>query len=193
MMHSVRLSQLEIQATGCSMIVQKVTGRFHEAGAEGKSFIVSVLFCGHCESSMSMSGLLLAWGVGMVLRVGFLTAHLNNLEGLWAEYARRGLLYRLAQIIDLVTLIGFGACAVFTLWTLPAREADALARTAAVFVVWLGIGLLDRLAVHRFPRTDSPAFFADAKVCLISNVVTAAVGALAMTGGTALYFWLRGG
>lgn len=142
---------------------------------------------------MSVSGLLLAWGVGLALRVGFLAAHLNNLEGLWADYARRGLLYRLAQIVDLVTLIGFGACAVYTLWMLPAREAGVLARSATVFAAWFGIGLFERLAVHRFPRTNSPAFLADARVSLLSNVVMAVVGALAMTGVTALYFWLRGG
>ena len=142
---------------------------------------------------MSLLAVLLMLGVALALRVGFLAVHLNNLEGLWADYARRGFVHRLARIVDLVTFIVFCGCAIYMLWTLPADEASVLSRFTKVFVAWFGVALLERLAVHRFPRTNAPVLYFDAQMNLASNVVTAVAGGLAMTGVTALYYWLRGG
>jgi hypothetical protein len=113
------------------------------------------------------------------------------LESLWYEYERRGFQYRLAQTIDLLTILGFGACAFYALWTLEDTGAGIAGRYTAAFIAWFGMALLERLAVHRFPRTNSPQLFLDAKVSLATNVALAVLAGLAMTGVTAVYFWVR--
>jgi len=140
---------------------------------------------------MSLSVLLILLGVALALRVGFLAAHLNRLDVLWNEYDRRGLSYRLAQLLDALTFVGFAVCAGYALWTLPA-DASSVVRYGTVFVAWFGVALLERLAVHRFPRTNAPSLFDDAKVGLFTNLLLSLLSGLAMTGVTALYFWLRG-
>jgi hypothetical protein len=126
------------------------------------------------------------------VRLGFLALHLRDLESLWYDYERRGFQYRLARSIDLLTILGFGACAFYALWTLKDAETSGAGRLGAVFVAWLGVALLERLAVHRFPRTNSPQLLLDAKVSLVTNVALAVLAGLAMTGVTAIYFWVRG-
>ena len=141
---------------------------------------------------MSWPVLLLALGAALALRLGFLSLHLPNMESLWYDYERRGFQYRLAQSIDLLTILGFGACAVYALWPLKDAQTSVGGRYGAVFVAWFGMALLGRLAVHRFPRTNDAQRFLDAKVSLVTNVVLAVLAGLAMVGVTALYFWVRG-
>lgn len=135
---------------------------------------------------------LLVLGIAFALRVGFLAAHLNRLDVLWSEYDRRGLSYRLAQLLDALTFIGFAACAGYALWTLPASAAGSVARYSQIFIAWFGVALLGRLAVHRFPRTNAPQLFDDAKASLLTNLLLSLLSGLAMTGVTVLYFWVRG-
>jgi len=140
---------------------------------------------------MSLSVLLILLGIALALRVGFLAAHLNRLDVLWNEYDRRGLSYRLAQLLDILTFVGFAVCAGYALWTLP-TDTSGLVRYGTVFVAWFGVALLERLAVHRFPRTNAASLFDDAQVSLLTNLLLSLLSGLVMTGVTALYFWLRG-
>lgn len=139
---------------------------------------------------MNWLSLLFALSVALLLRIGFLAAHHNRLDMLWDAYDRRGLSYRLAQLLDAVTFVAFAACVGYTLWTLP-TDTDGAARYGKVFVACFGVALLERLAVHRFPRTNAPLLFDDAKVSLFTNLLLSLLSGLAMTGVTALYFWLR--
>ena len=141
---------------------------------------------------MSWQALLLALGGALALRLGFLAFHLHDLEPLWYDYERRGFKYRLAQSIDLLTILGFGVCAFYALWTLKDAASGVCERYGIVFVAWFGMALLGRLAVHRFPRTNDAQRFLDAKLSLVTNVVLAVLAGLAMAGVTALYFWVRG-
>lgn len=141
---------------------------------------------------MSWQTLLLALGSALTVRLGFMALHLRDIESLWYDYDRRGLQYRLAQSIDLVTILGFSACAVYALWTVKDLQTSGGARYGTVFVAWFGIALLERLAVHRFPRTNSPQLFLDAKVSLATNLALAGLVGFAMTGVMAVYFWVRG-
>jgi hypothetical protein len=140
---------------------------------------------------MNWPVLLLALGAALALRLGFLALHLPNMESLWYDYERSGFQYRLAQCIDLLTILGFGACAVYALWTLKDAATSVGGRYGAAFVAWFGMALLERLAVHRFPRTNSPQLFLDARVRLVTNVALAVLAGLAMTGVTAIYFWFK--
>jgi hypothetical protein len=111
------------------------------------------------------------------------------LSALWADYERRGGAYQFARILDAATLILFGAAAVWALWGLDAQTPDRLGR---VFGAWLGFLLLERLAVHRFPRTNVSGGLRDAQVSLVVNVALALLGAAVATGLSALYFrWRR--
>lgn len=141
---------------------------------------------------MSWQTLLLALGGAMTVRLVFLALHLRDMESLWTDYERRGFQYRLAQSIDLLTILGFGACAAYALWTLKDVQTSVGERYGVVFVAWFGMALLERLAVHRFPRTNSPQLFLDARVSLATNVALAVLAGLAMTGVAAIYFWIRG-
>lgn len=140
---------------------------------------------------MSWQALLIALGAALALRLVFLAFHLNNLESLWVDFERRGIAYRLAQSIDLLTILGFAACAVYALWPLKDAGTSVGGRYGAIFVAWFGMALLERLAVHRFPPTNSPQLFLDAKVSLATNVALAVLAGLAMTGVTAVYFRVR--
>lgn len=126
-----------------------------------------------------------------ILRLSILIAHLNRLDTLWYDFDRRGLRYRLAQLLDLLTFVGYAICAGYVLWTLPGSEASGAGRYITVFVAWFGVALLERLAVHRFPPTNAPALFNDAYVSLLTNLLLALLSGMMMTGATALYFWLR--
>lgn len=140
---------------------------------------------------MSLSVLLIVLGIALVLRVSFLAAHRNQLDVLWNEYDRRGLSYRLAQLLDALTFVGFAVCAGYALWTLP-TAAGGVVRYGTVFVAWFGVAMLERLAVHRFPHTNAPHLFDDAMVSLFTNLLLSLLSGLAMTGVTGLYFWLWG-
>jgi len=124
----------------------------------------------------------------MAARVAFLAFHLRDLDGLWRDYARGGLTFQVARGIDFLTLALFAAAAVWSLWGINAQTPNRLGR---VFVAWLGFLLLERLLVHRFPRTNAPGGLSEAQVALLVNVLLSVLGAVAATVVAAVYFWWR--
>lgn len=124
----------------------------------------------------------------LALRIGFVVAHFGDPERLWTDYARRGLRYHLARGLDYVTLALFLAAAVWTLWAMGGQDAQRLAK---VFVAGLGASLLTRLYAHRFPRTNRPGAFAEAKIDLAVHLLMSLVAAVAFTAVAAVYFGWR--
>lgn len=61
-----------------------------------------------------------------------------------------------------------------------------------IFVAWLGVSLLARLPVHRFPRTNESQLFHDAQIALAANLLTSVLVASVCTAMSALWYWLRG-
>jgi len=122
------------------------------------------------------------------LRVAFLGLHLRDLDGLWYDYEHRGPRFQLARALDYLTLGVFLAAAVWALWGIDERTPARLGR---VFVAWLGIFLLERLPVHRFPRTNRPGGFDEAKMALAVHVLLSVLGAAGATVMTSIYFWWR--
>lgn len=141
---------------------------------------------------MSLTILLIILAVAFAIRLVFLATHWNNLEGLWYDFERRGLAYRLATTIDLVTLLVFFSCAMYAIWHVQERAATLLGKCAFVWVAWLGVLALERLAIHRFPRTNHPQLFGEAKVALLAHLLTTLIGACVMTALSAVWFWFRG-
>lgn len=141
------------------------------------------------------------WIVAMALRLGFLAFHFSNLERLWSDYERRGSQYQLARLLDYLTLAVFLGAAVWTLWGLDSQDPLRLVKPEVlfhmevlfrIFVAWLGVSLLARLAVHRFPRTNLPGGLDQAKIDLGVHLLMAVLGALAATAVAWVYFWWRG-
>jgi hypothetical protein len=137
----------------------------------------------------------------MALRLGFLSFHFNNLERLWGDYERRGPYFQFARTLDYLTLAVFLAAAIWALWGLDSQDAlrpvkpEVLFRKEVlfrIFVAWLGVSLLARLAVHRFPRTNLPGGLEQAKIDLGVHLLLAVLGALAATAVAWVYFWWRG-
>lgn len=126
----------------------------------------------------------------VALRVAFLMLQARDLDGLWYDYERGGLRFQLARALDYLTLGVFLAAAIWALWRIDGRTPDRLGR---VFVAWLGIFLLERLPVHRFPRTNRPGGLGEAKVALAVHVLLAVLGALGVTLLTWIYFWWQFG
>jgi len=138
---------------------------------------------------VALSTLALAWLALMALRIAFLARHWNDFGALWADYERRGLAFQLGRALDYATLILFGAAAAWALWGINADTPDRMGR---VFVAWLGFLLLERLPVHRFPRTNVRGGVQDAQISLLVNIVVAFLGAAAVTGLSELVFRWRG-
>lgn len=138
---------------------------------------------------MALWTLALAWLALMAVRLVFLAFHFANLDRLWYDFERRGLLFQLARGLDALTLIAFGAVAVRALWGIDAQTPDRLLR---VFFAWLGFFLLERLPVHRFPRANVPGALGDAQVGLAVNLLLSFLGAATATLLAALYFHWRG-
>jgi hypothetical protein len=138
---------------------------------------------------VALAHLALFWSALFALRLAFLAFHWRDLAALWADYERHGAAYQLARALDAATLILFGAASIWALWSVGAQTPDRLGR---VFVAWLGFLLLERLPVHRFPRTNVSGGLRDAQVSLLVNVLLALLGAAAATGLAALYFRWRG-
>lgn len=141
---------------------------------------------------MSLAWLLMVLIAVLLTRLTFLAVHWSNLEGLWYDFERRGLLYRLAIAIDWVTFLVYLLCALRAVWHLQDRAPTLLGKCGIVFVAWFGVLLIERLAIHRFPRTNHPQRYSEAKISLIAHLVTASVGALAFTGLAAIWYGLRG-
>ena len=124
-----------------------------------------------------------------VLRIAFLGLHIRDLDSLWYDYEHRGPRFQLARGLDYLTLGIFLAAAAWALWGLDERTPDRLGR---VFVAWLGIFLLERLPIHRLPRTNRPGAYGEAKMALAVHVLLSVLGAVAATFVTWVYFWWRG-
>jgi hypothetical protein len=136
-----------------------------------------------------------AFVVAMALRLGFLAFHFSNLERLWGDYERRGSQYQLARLLDYLTLAVFLGAAVWTLWGLDSQDPLRLVKPEVlirIFVAWLGVSLLARLAIHRFPRTNQPGGLDQAKIDLGVHLLMAVLSALAATAVAWVYFWWRG-
>lgn len=123
-----------------------------------------------------------------VLRIAFLGLHIRDLDSLWYDYEHRGPRFQLARALDYLTLGIFLAAAAWALWGLDERTPARLGR---VFVAWLGIFLLERLPVHRFPRTNRPGGLNEAKLSLAVHVLLSVLGAVVATVVTWIYFWWR--
>lgn len=140
---------------------------------------------------MSLSMLLIVLAVAFAMRLAFLAAHWNNLDGLWYDFERRGIAYRLAAAIDLVTWVVYFSCVVVGIWHIETQATTLLGKCVYVWVAWLGVLALERLAIHRFPRTNQPQLYGEAKVALLAHSLTTLIGACVMTALSAIWFWFR--
>lgn len=132
--------------------------------------------------------LMSCWVAAVALRLVFLAFHFRDLDRLWSDYERGGPRFRLAQLLDGLTLVTFIAVAVWAMW---GDGGETPNRHIRVFLVWLGLLLLERLPVCRFPRTNVTAAFGEAKIALLVNLVLSVLGALGMTALASIYFWWR--
>lgn len=134
--------------------------------------------------TMLIGFLMLMLGV----RLSFLWRHLMaDPEQLWSDYERRGPSYKLAWLLDLATFGVFFGVSALTVYKLH-EMTHPLVR---VFVVFLGLSLLIRLRVHRFPRTNIPRAFEEAKADLIVHLVMSVLSGIGMMIVTAIYLWWR--
>jgi hypothetical protein len=125
----------------------------------------------------------------LAVRVGFLLIHSRDADGLWYDFERRRLRFHIARLVDWISFLAFAGVAALALWQQDTKEGGWL---GTFFVAWLGLSLLGRLQVHRFPRTNQPGQYRDAQVSLFTHVVVSLSGALAATGAAWLYFRCRG-
>jgi hypothetical protein len=126
------------------------------------------------------------------LRLASIAIHWSNLDYLWYDFERRGYRYQVLRVLDLLTFLGFAACAGHALWYVNAGSSGPFEKYAKVFVAWLGASFLAAAPVHRFPRTNDPQLFLDAKIALFVKILLSILGAAAFTAASALWFWLRG-
>jgi hypothetical protein len=129
------------------------------------------------------------WGGAAALRLAFVAFHFRDLDRLWYDFERGGPRCRLARWLDVSTLGVFLAVAVWALWGSDERGPHWLGK---VFVAWLGLSLLARLPVHRFPRTNVPGALDRAKIELAVHLLVSLLGALGGTAVTWAYFRWRG-
>lgn len=71
---------------------------------------------------------MLGLGIAFALRIGFLVLQINRLDRLWDDFDRRALSYQLAQLLDLLTILGDAICAGYVLWLLPGNEIGIVVR-----------------------------------------------------------------
>ena len=115
----------------------------------------------------------------------FIAFHWRNLEQLWYDYERNGILYRIASLIDIATgLIYFGLVLRF-LYYFPSIDNPL----PDMFLSALGLSVLSRLMIHRFPRTNAPGAYSEAKVDLLVHLVMSLLSAVGVTLLTAVYLW----
>lgn len=140
---------------------------------------------------MSVGILFLVLLAMLGIRVGYLALQLSNLGRFWYELERRGIDFHIARLISLVTLAAFLSCAFYALWKLDPETHSMTAIGGTAFVAWWGMSLLSRLAVHRFPRTNSSQLYAEAKTDLVVHLVTSVISGVCMTGVTVFAIWWR--
>lgn len=141
------------------------------------------------RQGMSFWIVVICWGAAAALRLAFLALHFGDLGRLWSDYERGGARARLAQWLDWLTLGTFLAVAAWAMWR---DGGEASSRPIRFFAVWLGLLLLERFPVHRFPRTNVLGAFEEAKVSLIVNLMLSVLGALGMTALWLIYLWWWG-
>jgi hypothetical protein len=121
----------------------------------------------------------------LAVRLLFIAFHWRNLEQLWYDYERKGLIYRIAWLIDIATgLIYFGLVLRFLYYFASIDNP-----LPDMFLSTLGLSILSRLMIHRFPRTNSPGAYSDAKVDLLVHIVMSLLTAVGVTLLTAVYLW----
>lgn len=119
------------------------------------------------------------------VRLMFIAFHWRNLEQLWYDYERNGILYRIASLIDIATgLIYFGLVLRF-LYYFPSIDNPL----PDMFLSGLGLSVMSRLTIHRFPRTNPPGAYSEAKVDLLVHLVMSLLTAVGVTLLTAVYLW----
>ncbi len=142
--------------------------------------------------AVSLTTLILILVLSFAIRLAFLAAHWTNLERMWYDFERHGFAYRTAAVIDLVTFAVYFVCALYGIWHVQDVATTLLGKCAFVWVAWLGVLALERLSIHRFPRTNHPQLFGEAKVALLAHLLTTLIGAFVMTALSAVWFWFRG-
>jgi hypothetical protein len=125
-------------------------------------------------------------------RAAFVAFHWSDLESMWSDFDRRGLTYRIAWLLSMLTLVAYFAAAIGAIWSLPKTDVAGHVRYGTIFLAWLGIALLERFPLHKFPRTNSPSLFREAQLHLIVNLIMAFGSAVGMTVLSGLYYWWRG-
>jgi hypothetical protein len=75
------------------------------------------------------------------MRVLFIAFHFSDPGLLWSDYERRGLNYRIAQWLDVLTLICFAVPTLISLYKIQELHKPLL----TTFIGFLGIQLLSRL------------------------------------------------
>ena len=140
-----------------------------------------------CADIMHLLSLGIALNVAWILRLAFIALQWGDLESLWYDYEHRGLKFRIASLIDMLTNLGFCAMAIYSFyWFNHIRYP-----LGVCFVGVLGMSLLNRLPISRFPRTNIPGALADAHASLITNLILSFASALLLTGAAAIYLWMR--
>lgn len=139
-----------------------------------------------------MLALAITLAICLFLRFAFVAFHWRDLESMWIDFDRRGLSYRIAWLLSLVTLAAYFAAAIGAIWSLSKTDIPWITRYGTIFLAWLGIALLERFPLHKFPRTNSHSLFRDAQVDLVVNLVMAVASAIGMTALSGLYYWWRG-
>jgi cytochrome c biogenesis protein CcdA len=125
-------------------------------------------------------------------RFAFVAFHLRDLESMWYDFDRKGLTYHIAWLLSIVTLGAAFAAAAYAIWSLPKTDISWSQRYGTIFVAWLGLALLERFPLHKFPRTNSPLLYRDAQADLITNLIMALASAVGMTILSGIYYWFRG-
>ncbi len=139
-----------------------------------------------------MIPLLITFAVCISVRFAFVAYHWSRLDAMWSDFDRRRLRYRIAWLLSVITLVAYFAAAIGAFWSLPKSDVTWPIRYGTIFIAWLGIALLERFPLHKFPRTNSHALFQEAKLDLFVNLIMAFGSAIGMTVLTGLYYWWRG-
>lgn len=139
-----------------------------------------------------MTTLFIVFIVCIAVRFAFIAFHWNHFDTLWNDFDRRGLSFQIAWFLSVVTLIAYFAAVIVVFWKLPKESESWLMRYATIVVGWLGIGLLERFPLHKFPRLHSPSLFREAQIDLYVNLIMAFGSAIGMTLLFGVYYWWRG-
>lgn len=135
--------------------------------------------------------LLIVLAICLLVRFAFVAFHWRDLESMWSDFDRRGLSYRIAWLLSVVTLGAYFAAAIGAIWSLPKTDVSWSVRYGTIFIAWLGLALLERFPLHKFPRTNSHSLFREAQIDLMVNLIMAFASAVGMTILSGIYYWWR--